>query len=354
MTIVLWYLSMEKKIYKVGPIRPASLEELLEFEVTDSVDDRYAATESSYRPDSVPEDLLDVYFAEMSTTELLTADDEIVLGSVVQRGLQAKQCLQENPDIEQHEIDTLQQLIEEGNRARDVFITSNLRLVVNIASKFVRRSRLGLDELIQEGNLGLIRAVEKFDPDKGFKFSTYATWWIRQSIQNGIAEKENTIKIPSHIHKLIKKVHAARRRLESESAREPTITELADATNSSELHVEKALEVGKRRDLVSLNYLVGDQDSDEFGDRISDQSQPVEDVAIESMRKLEVHASLEGLSEREQFVIRKRFGLDDGHSQTLDCVGRTLGLTRERVRQLEKQAINKLKRRFLIDESLSA
>ncbi|WP_336250299.1 sigma-70 family RNA polymerase sigma factor [Stomatohabitans albus] len=297
---------------------------------------------------AVPDDLLDLYFGSLGSVELLTAEDECALAQQIEAGIEAAQRLQQAADagevLAPTDMRRLERLVENGDRAFDHFVAANLRLVVSVAAKFSRRSSLDLCELIQEGNLGLIRAVEKFDWRKGFKFSTYATWWIRQAIQRGVASSERTIRLPVALHDALIKVRAARARLEASTGEEPTIEELAEATHLTAHRIRRALEADKR--MTSLDRKVGtDVDSNEMGDFVAIAPDSPADTVVETEfhRTVLAHAR-EHLDERSWYVITRRYGLFDTEVMTLDALGQELGLSRESVRKIESQALNLLQR----------
>ncbi|WP_370326222.1 RNA polymerase sigma factor RpoD/SigA [Euzebya sp.] len=293
---------------------------------------------------SVPEDLLDLYFGELGKVELLTAADEVRLAQAIAAGVEAQARLEADEPLDADEQEALELVAAAGEAAFDHFVAANLRLVVSVASKFSRRSQLGLDELIQEGNLGLIRAVEKFDWRKGFKFSTYATWWIRQAIQRGVAASERTIRLPVALHDALVKVRAARARLEAVNGEEPSIAELAEATRLTEHRVRRALDADKS--VTSLDRKVGhDSDASEMADFVA----VAEDAPAEEVVEAEFNRSVLAMAEtrldpRSWYVITRRYGLDGRTVLTLDALGKELGLSRESVRKIETQALIRLQK----------
>ena len=293
---------------------------------------------------SVPEDLLDLYFSELGKVRLLTAEDEIRLAKTIEAGREAQEQLdaaaQEERTLANRE--ELERAAREGQAAFDHFVAANLRLVVSVAAQFSKRSTLDLGELIQEGNLGLLRAVEKFDWRRGFKFSTYATWWIRQAIQRGVAGSERTIRLPVALHDALVKVRAATARLESEKGREPTIEELAKATRLTPAKVMRAMEGDHA--MTSLDRPVGfDGDASDLGEFVAIASDsPAEEVVERNFVADVFQMAQDRLDERSWYVLTRRYGLDGEQAQTLDALGRELGLSRESVRKIENQALTKL------------
>jgi RNA polymerase sigma factor (sigma-70 family) len=297
-------------------------------------------------PEQVPEDLLDLYFGDMGSIELLTAEQEVDLAKLIEAGNKAANLLKKSKkELDETNMRALQKEVTLGQKARDHFIGANLRLVVSVASKFTKKSNLELAELLQEGNLGLIRAVEKFDWRRGYKFSTYATWWIRQAIQRGIAEKKRAIRLPVAKHDALRKIYAARVRLESETGRAPSIEELAEATNLTTDNVCEALNADSVSSTTSLDRPVShDQDTGRFGDFIPDKTEDVEQAVLVIMQRKEVKKMLATLPERERTIIELRYGILDGEPRTREDIGRHFGLTGERIRQLESRALDKLRR----------
>ncbi|MGB0502362.1 MAG: RNA polymerase sigma factor RpoD, partial [Acidimicrobiales bacterium] len=239
------------------------------------------------------------------------------------------------------DLSRFERLVRDGDRASDELIRANLRLVVSIAKRYVGRGMVLLD-LVQEGNLGLMRAVEKFDHTKGFKFSTYATWWIRQAITRAIADQARTIRIPVHMVEAMNRVKRVQRQMHQELKREPTVEELAAEVDEPVEKIREILRIGL--DTLSLDSPVGDEDESNLADFIKDENAaaPV-DVAARHLLASAVGDVLVELSDREQEVVRLRFGLEDGRPRTLEEVGRQFGVTRERIRQIEAKTLAKLR-----------
>lgn len=319
-------------------------------------------------------DPVKMYLKEIGRVNLLAAKDEPEIARRLEDGLHAKELILEvykervDPDIDEEELakikieeifGVLTELFEDddvnlayvnncitthydGLEARRILISANLRLVVSIAKKYVGRGMLFLD-LIQEGNMGLVKAVEKFDYTKGFKFSTYATWWIRQAITRAIADQARTIRIPVHMVETINKLTRIQRSLVQELGREPTAEEIS--MNMEGISPEKVREIQKiALDPVSLETPIGEEDDSHLGDFIEDKDALSPDqYANNELLKDEINMVLEGLTEREEKVLRLRFGLEDGRTRTLEEVGREFNVTRERIRQIEAKALRKLK-----------
>ncbi len=288
-----------------------------------------------------------MYLKEIGRVPLLVGAEEVEYSRRVESGGFAAARLAdlaasgELPGLEFDDRRALQRTVRRGEDAREVLIEANLRLVVSIAKRYVGRGMHFLD-LIQEGNLGLMRAVEKFDYTKGFKFSTYATWWIRQAITRAIADQARTIRIPVHMVESINKVHRVQRQMLQDLEREPTVEELAEAVGLTEDRVREIQRISL--DLLSLDAPVGEEDDSNLSDFIEDQAaEAPADVAARRMLNRAVIDALEDLNDREKAVVRLRFGLDDGQARTLEEVGKEFGVTRERIRQIESKTLAKLR-----------
>ncbi len=287
-----------------------------------------------------------MYLKEIGKVSLLTAAEEVDLAMKIEAGVDAMAQLDASEEeggvpLERRERRRLSRIEQVGLDAKQQLIEANLRLVVSIAKRYVGRGMLFLD-LIQEGNLGLIRAVEKFDYTKGFKFSTYATWWIRQAITRAIADQARTIRIPVHMVETINKLVRIQRQLLQTLGREPTPEEIAEEMG---LTPERVREIQKiSQEPVSLETPIGEEEDSQLGDFIEDDAAVVPpDAASFSMLQEQLAKTLEGLAERERKVITLRFGLEDGHPRTLEEVGREFGVTRERIRQIESKTLAKLR-----------
>ena len=283
-----------------------------------------------------------MYLKEIGKVALLTAQEEVDLAKRIEAGEEATGKLTiEHDKFTPGQVDELTWLERDGQRAKRHLVEANLRLVVSIAKRYVGRGMAFLD-LIQEGNLGLIRAVEKFDHTKGFKFSTYATWWIRQAITRAIADQARTIRIPVHMVETINKLVRIQRQLLQDLGREPTAQEIAD---QMELPPEKVREIQKiSQEPVSLHTPVGEEEDSHLGDFIEDAEAivPLERASFRLLQE-QLESVLHTLSEREKEVIRLRFGLVDGQPRTLEEVGKKFGVTRERIRQIESKTLSKLR-----------
>ncbi|MCR4617759.1 MAG: RNA polymerase sigma factor RpoD [Lachnospiraceae bacterium] len=307
-------------------------------------------------PDGVStEDPVKMYLKEIGKVPLLTADEEIELAKKMEAGDEAtakideaKAAYEEIEDKKSRkatklakDIAAMQKAIDDGEAAKKRLAEANLRLVVSIAKRYVGRGMLFLD-LIQEGNLGLIKAVEKFDYTKGYKFSTYATWWIRQAITRAIADQARTIRIPVHMVETINKLIRVSRQLLQEKGREPMPEEIAEEMN---IPVERVREILKiSQEPVSLETPIGEEEDSHLGDFIQDDNVPAPaDAATATLLREQLNKVLDTLAEREQKVLRLRFGLDDGKARTLEEVGKEFNVTRERIRQIEAKALRKLR-----------
>ena len=309
-------------------------------------------------PDGVSiEDPVRMYLKEIGKVSLLSADEEVNLAVVIDKGSECKTQIHDlekklrkpdSPEAKEELTKKLEKLreeyktaIDEGEAAKKRLAEANLRLVVSIAKRYVGRGMQFLD-LIQEGNLGLIKAVEKFDHNKGYKFSTYATWWIRQAITRAIADQARTIRIPVHMVETINKLVRTQRALLQELGREPTQEEIAKEMKMS---VERVAEIQKiSQEPVSLETPIGEEEDSHLGDFIQDDNTPVPaEAAAYTLLKEQLLDVLKTLTDREQKVLRLRFGLDDGKARTLEEVGKEFDVTRERIRQIEAKALRKLR-----------
>ncbi|MFF8260228.1 RNA polymerase sigma factor RpoD/SigA [Streptomyces virginiae] len=290
-------------------------------------------------------DLVGMYLDEIARTPLLDAAKEVELSQIIEAGVYAQQILEGAAERDGDTTPTreeLEALAAEGERAKEVFIRSNLRLVVAVARRYPR-SGLPLLDLIQEGNAGLVRAVEKFDYTKGFKFSTYATWWIRQAITRSIADQSRTIRLPVHLVEELGRIRRVQREFNRENGRDPEHAEIAAELDSTEKRVGDVLDWA--RDPVSLNMSVDDEGDTQFGDLLEDTSAiSPEQSVLSLLRSEELEDLLGKLDQRTASIIKMRYGIDDGRERTLTEVGKQHGLTRERIRQIEKHALLELKR----------
>jgi RNA polymerase primary sigma factor len=317
--------------------KPAAAEE--EFVYGDDDDDLPAAQVASAGATADP---VKDYLKQIGKVPLLNAEQEVELAKRIEAGLFAEEKLAEGMDGpgSAARLD-MEWIAEDGRRAKNHLLEANLRLVVSLAKRYTGRGMLFLD-LIQEGNLGLIRAVEKFDYTKGYKFSTYATWWIRQAITRAMADQARTIRIPVHMVEVINKLARVQRQMLQDLGREPTPEELAAELDMTP---EKVIEVQKYgREPISLHTPLGEDGDSEFGDLIEDSEaiQPGEAVSFTLLQE-QLHSVLDTLSEREAGVVSMRFGLTDGQPKTLDEIGKVYGVTRERIRQIESKTMSKLR-----------
>ncbi|WWR55168.1 RNA polymerase sigma factor [Streptomyces sp. SCSIO 30461] len=307
-----------------------------------------SAARTEAQGNSPSSDLFRQYLREIGRIPLLTAAEEVELARRVEAGLFAEEKLAGTPDLDTELALDLDRLVVMGRMAKRRLIEANLRLVVSVAKRYVGRGLTMLD-LVQEGNLGLIRAVEKFDYARGYKFSTYATWWIRQAMSRALADQARTIRVPVHVVELINRVIRVQRRLLQERGYEPTPEEVAVQLDLSPERVGEVLRLAQEP--VSLHAPVGEEDDVALGDLIEDgdATSPVESAAFLLLRE-HLEAVLSTLGERERKVVQLRYGLDDGRPRTLEEIGRIFGVTRERIRQIESKTLNKLRDHTFADQ----
>ncbi len=281
------------------------------------------------------------YLKQIGKVPLLNAEQEVELAKRIEAGLFSEEKLNSGEKFDRKLQRDLEWIAEDGRRAKNHLLEANLRLVVSLAKRYTGRGMLFLD-LIQEGNLGLIRAVEKFDYTKGYKFSTYATWWIRQAITRAMADQARTIRIPVHMVEVINKLARVQRQMLQDLGREPTPEELA---KELDMTPEKVIEVQKYgREPISLHTPLGEEGDSEFGDLIEDSEAIVPSDAVSfTLLQEQLESVLDTLSDREAGVVRMRFGLTDGQAKTLDEIGKVYGVTRERIRQIESKTMSKLR-----------
>ncbi|HEV7205647.1 MAG TPA: RNA polymerase sigma factor SigB [Jatrophihabitans sp.] len=314
----------------------------------DDIDDNHGRTPTKATPGldldevAASADLVRVYLNEIGKVALLTAADEVELAKRIEAGLYASHLLTSANDFTPTRRRELRSLMIDGERAKDHLLRANLRLVVSLAKRYTGHGMPFLD-LIQEGNLGLIRAVEKFDYTKGFKFSTYATWWIRQAISRAMADQSRTIRLPVHLVEQVNKLQRIRREMSQQLGREANHAELAHELDITEERVRELIDLS--RDLVSLDQTVGTDDDASLGDFIADErsSAAAETVVEGGLMRAHLQHVLDTLDAREAAVVRMRYGLDGSQPKTLDEIGRAFKLSRERIRQIERETMAKLR-----------
>jgi RNA polymerase sigma factor (sigma-70 family) len=298
---------------------------------------------ATLRTDEVAEerDLVGVYLHEISRTPLLDAAQEVELSKSIEAGLYAEFLLDEGKLPKGVSQEELERLVLEGERAKDLFIRANLRLVVSIARRYVRSGMPMLD-LIQEGNTGLVRAVEKFDYERGFKFSTYATWWIRQAISRAIAQQERTVRLPVHLVEDVNRMRSVARQLTREMGSDPEPEQIAVALG---VPLERVTELMRwSQDTVSLDTPVGDDGDTNLGDLVADSDAPSpEEIVLTALERQRIERLLNHLDDRSAGIMRARYGLEDGREHSLTEVASRFSLSRERIRQLEIQALGRLR-----------
>jgi RNA polymerase primary sigma factor len=287
------------------------------------------------------DDSISLYLKEIGRIPLLTAEQEVSLAKRMEAGRNAKRRLSKNGTLDHEEREELAETVRDGNAAQEHLIKANSRLVVSVAKKYVGRGVPFLD-LIQEGNIGLIRAVKKFDYRRGYKFSTYATWWIRQAVTRAIADQGRTIRVPVHMYEQINRLARVSRQLVQELGRDPTVEEIAVELGVNAKKVERTIKVSQRP--LSLEMPVGEEDDSFLGDFIEDSDAPSPtDQASQQLLRDQIEDIFVSLTPREVRILQLRFGLVDGYSYTLEEVGRKFGVTRERIRQIEAQALGRLR-----------
>jgi len=308
-------------------------------------EDRSAAVESA--PADVDltaidvDDSISLYLKEIGRIPLLTAEQEVSLAKRMEAGRNAKRRLAKERELDLDERQKLREIVRDGKAAKEHLIKANSRLVVSVAKKYVGRGVPFLD-LIQEGNIGLIRAVKKFDYRRGYKFSTYATWWIRQAVTRAIADQGRTIRVPVHMYEQINRLARVSRQLVQELGRDPTTEEIAAELGVSPKKVERTIKVSRRP--LSLEMPVGDEGDSFLGDFIEDnETPPPTDRASQQLLREQIDEIFASLTPREVRILQLRFGLVDGYSYTLEEVGKKFGVTRERIRQIEAQALGRLR-----------
>lgn len=317
-----------------------SEDELVAVEAIEEAEPEIDASLDDYLANIDTDDTIGLYLKEVSRVPLLTAEEEVALAQRIERGRMAREELAKG-NVSPRRRAELRKLIEDGWAAREHLITANSRLVISVAKKYMGRGVPFLD-LIQEGNIGLIRATKKFDYRRGHKFSTYATWWIRQAVTRAIADQGRTIRVPVHMGDQINKLLRVQHQLTQRLGREPSVEELAEALDVPPKKVENMIQVARRP--LSLETPTDDEEDSVLGDFIEDdEAPPPDDTATYNLLKEHLGEVLNGLPPREVRILQLRYGLLDGQAYTLEEVGRKMGVTRERVRQIEAQALSRLR-----------
>jgi RNA polymerase primary sigma factor len=312
----------------------------IEAEVQTDTSDKFAEADLDDQGPAMG-DSVHTYLKSIGRRSLLTAEQEVDLAKRIEAGLFAEHKLETEPDLDEDFRRDLELVAEDGHRAKSHMLEANLRLVVSVAKKYTDRG-LSLLDVVQEGNLGLIRAVEKFDYTKGYKFSTYAMWWIRQAIQRGFADSARTIRLPVHVLEMLSKLSRVERDMHQKLGREPTPEELAVELDRTPDQIEELLRTSRQP--ISLDSTIGEDGETSIGDLIEDVDAPEASEMVDRQLMAEqLRSALDALTPREATIMSMRFGLYDGNPHTLDEIGRALGLTRERIRQLEKQSLSKLR-----------
>lgn len=315
-------------------------EELVEEDETEEETPRDLAADDNYLANIDTDDTIGLYLKEVGRVPLLTAEEEVELAQRIERGRLAREELAKG-NVNPRRRQELQRLIEDGWAAREHLITANSRLVISVAKKYMGRGVPFLD-LIQEGNIGLIRAAKKFDYRRGHKFSTYATWWIRQAVTRAIADQGRTIRVPVHMGDQINKLLRVQHQLTQRLGRDPSVEELANALEVTPQKVENMIQVARRP--LSLETPTDDEEDSVLGDFIQDEEVPApDDTATYNLLREHLESVLNSLPPREVRILQLRYGLLDGQAYTLEEVGRKMGVTRERVRQIEAQALSRLR-----------
>ena len=340
-------------VKKAAPVKAAGKKTVIGTPSADEVktSDKPAETESDDFEIDTPTDLDDqssvmgdsvhTYLKAIGRRQLLTAAQEVDLAKRIEAGLYAEHKLESGGRMSARVREDLRGVAEDGRRAKSHMLEANLRLVVSVAKKYSDRG-LSLLDVVQEGNLGLIRAVEKFDYTKGYKFSTYAMWWIRQAIQRGFADSARTIRLPVHVLEMLSKLSRVEREMHQRLGREPTPEELAVELDKSPAQVQELLRTSRQP--ISLDSTIGEDGETRIGDLIEDTDSPeASELVDRQLMADQLRRALGVLSAREEKIMAMRFGLYDGTPRTLDEIGKHLGLTRERIRQLEKESLSKLR-----------